>query len=142
MSDFVPTEIRMRDNPESATLDDIRWAGRCILNKMHADREIEQILGQALGCPWYKDDPKNFPDSTEEDGVCVGEHVPETLAIEAAKKIRDLEDKLSSYKFAAGAASTAVARMANTLHEEQSIIRNLENALELCSKWTTEKAAK
>lgn len=49
--------------------------------------EIEQILGQALGYPWFKDDPKNFPDATEKDGVCVGDHTPVTLAMEAAQRL-------------------------------------------------------
>ena len=49
--------------------------------------EIEQRLGKALGYPWYKDDPKNFPDATEKDGVCVGAHVAESLAAEAASVI-------------------------------------------------------
>lgn len=49
--------------------------------------EIEQTLGKALGYPWYKDDQKNFPGATEADGVCVGDHVPESLALEAAERI-------------------------------------------------------
>jgi hypothetical protein len=53
--------------------------------------EIGQTLAKALGYPWYKDDPKNFPDATEADGVCVGEHVAESLAEEAAKRIDALE---------------------------------------------------
>lgn len=52
--------------------------------------EIEQILGKALGYPKYKDDPKNFPDATD-DSVCVGDHVPESLALEAACRIEALE---------------------------------------------------
>lgn len=57
-------------------------------------REIEQILGKALGYPWYKDDLKSFPDATEADGVCVGEHTTVTLAMEAAKTIQRLKDDL------------------------------------------------
>jgi hypothetical protein len=53
--------------------------------------DIEQSLGKALGYPWYKDDPKNFPDATEESGVCVGEHVPASIAAEAARRITELE---------------------------------------------------
>jgi len=49
--------------------------------------EVEQVLGKALGYPKYSDDQKNFPGTTEKDGVCVGEHVPESLLSEAAKKI-------------------------------------------------------
>lgn len=52
--------------------------------------EICQTLGKALGYPWYKDDQQNFPGATEENGVCVGEHVAESLAMEAARKIEQL----------------------------------------------------
>lgn len=57
--------------------------------------EIEQILGKVLGYPWYKDDQKNFPGATEADGVCVGEHLPVTLAVEAAKEIERLRKLVS-----------------------------------------------
>ena len=59
--------------------------------------EVCQILGKALGYPWFKDDPKNFPDATEEDGVCVGDHVGESLAEEAAKKIAELYATVRDY---------------------------------------------
>lgn len=53
--------------------------------------EVEQILAQALGgYPWYKDDQANFPGAAEKDGVCVGDHVPESLAAEAAAEIGGL----------------------------------------------------
>lgn len=48
--------------------------------------DIEQSLGNALGYPKYRDDPENFPEATD-DSVCVGDHVPESLASEAAAKI-------------------------------------------------------
>ena len=60
--------------------------------------EVEQILGKVLGYPWYKDDQKNFPGATEDDGVCVGEHVPETLAEEAASRILELQRLISTSK--------------------------------------------
>lgn len=50
--------------------------------------EVCQILGKALGYPWFKDDQKNFPGATKADGVCVGDHVAESIAEEAAKKIK------------------------------------------------------
>ena len=50
--------------------------------------EAEQVLGKALGYPWYKDDKKNFPDATEADGVCTGEHTFVTLAMEAATRMK------------------------------------------------------
>lgn len=52
--------------------------------------EIQQTLGKVLGYPWFKDDQKNFPGATEENGVCVGEHIAETIAMEAARKIKSL----------------------------------------------------
>jgi len=54
--------------------------------------DIEQTLGKALGYPWYKDDQKNFPGTTEADGVCTGEHVAESIAMEAATQIATLKD--------------------------------------------------
>lgn len=60
-----------------------------------SSHEIEQTLGKVLGYPWFKDDRKNFPGATEEDGVCVGDHVAETLAMEAAKRIKELEDQIA-----------------------------------------------
>lgn len=53
-----------------------------------------QTLGKALGYPWYKDDQKNFPGATEEHGVCVGEHVAESIAMEAAKEIQRFQQVL------------------------------------------------
>lgn len=49
--------------------------------------EVEQVLGKALGYPWFKDDQENFPGSTEKDGVCIGDHVAETILEEAAQRI-------------------------------------------------------
>lgn len=52
--------------------------------------EVCNTLGKALGYPWYKDDQKNFPGATEADGVCWGDHVAESIAVEAANKINAL----------------------------------------------------
>jgi len=57
--------------------------------------EIEQFLGRALGFPWYKDDPKNFPNATESDGVCVGDHTPESLAAQAANALNQLKERIN-----------------------------------------------
>ena len=58
-------------------------------------RDVEQPLGKALGYPWYKDDQKNFPDASEADGVCVGEHTPASIAAEAASEIERLRGELA-----------------------------------------------
>ena len=56
--------------------------------------ECEQIAGKALGYPWYKDDQKNFPGATEADGVCVGEHVGDTIVAELAKRYKDAKETI------------------------------------------------
>jgi hypothetical protein len=53
--------------------------------------EVEQVLGKALGYPWYKNDQKNFPGATENEGVCTGEDTPESLLYGAAARIGLLE---------------------------------------------------
>lgn len=52
--------------------------------------EIEQVLGKALGYPWFKDDQANFPGATEDNGVCIGDDVAESLAMAAARRITTL----------------------------------------------------
>ena len=64
---------------------------RCRNAYFKTAHEVTQSLGKALDYPWYKDDQNNFPGAREEDGVCVGDHVPESIADEAADKIRILE---------------------------------------------------
>lgn len=59
----------------------------------HLNEDVCQTLGKALGYPWLKDDPKNFPDATEVHGVCVGEHVAESIAMEAANRIKAAEER-------------------------------------------------
>ena len=56
--------------------------------------EIEQTCGKALDYPWFKDDQKNFPGATEKDGVCVGEHVAETIAAELARKYTEAKERI------------------------------------------------
>ncbi len=60
--------------------------------------EVEQVLGKALGYPWFKDDQKNFPGATEADGVCIGEHVAESLADEAATKVTTLQGEVEALR--------------------------------------------
>jgi hypothetical protein len=60
-----------------------------------SDSKVCQTLGAALGMFRFCDDQKNFPGTTEADGVCVGEHVAETLAMEAARRIVDLQEKVA-----------------------------------------------
>lgn len=57
--------------------------------------EVGQALGKALGYPWYKDDQLNFPGSNEQDGVCIGEHVAGTIALEAAQRLSTCQDRIA-----------------------------------------------
>jgi len=54
--------------------------------------EMEQAAGKALGYPWFKDDQKNFPGATAADGVCIGEHVTETIVAELAAEYVKLKE--------------------------------------------------
>lgn len=65
-----------------------------IIDRAREESEkIEQILGKVLGYPWFKDDPKNFPTATEADGVCVGVETAWSLAMIAADRIKELEER-------------------------------------------------
>lgn len=59
-----------------------------------------QILGKALDFPWYFLDQENFTGSTEKCGVCVGDRTAESLAEEAAGKIRRYEEFLEQLRSA------------------------------------------
>jgi hypothetical protein len=88
MSDIVERLRSGEDGLEYAAADEIeRLRDAC--TKMNT--EVCQRLGKALGYPWFKDDQENFPGATEENGVCTGEHVAESIAAEAADWIGKLE---------------------------------------------------
>lgn len=67
--------------------------------------EVEQILGKALGYPelYEADDPEKgpitcgteYPNAKPTGTVCVGDHVPATLAQEAANRIRSTEEEVA-----------------------------------------------
>lgn len=66
-------------------------------NAMSASsEEICQTAGKALGYPWFKDDQKNFPGADDTWGVCVGEHVSETIVEELAKAFVKLSSRLET----------------------------------------------
>jgi hypothetical protein len=51
--------------------------------------EVQQIIGKALGYPWFKDDQLNFPGAIEANGVCVAA----SLAIEVVAALRKSEER-------------------------------------------------
>ena len=100
------------------------------------EHEIQQVVGKALGYPWFKDDQKNFPCSIEADGVCVGEHVAVTLADEAAATIADLRRQLAE----------ADARTAKAVEEEREacakIVEETSLPEELDDSWDGRRGVK
>ncbi len=70
------------------------------MNELTELEKIEQILGKALGYPWYKDDPDIFPKATEADGVCVGIETAWSLAMIAADKIKELDTNSKEVTYA------------------------------------------
>jgi hypothetical protein len=56
-----------------------------------SEEVIGQLAGKALGYPWFKDDQQNFPGATEAEGVCIGEHVAETIVQELVQKYQELQ---------------------------------------------------
>ena len=90
------------------TVDELKAETKALCNQMIAlgtrqnmqqrrDDTVCQTLGKALGYPRYCDDQKNFPGATEADGVCIGDHVAESLAEEAARKIGNLQSLVNYY---------------------------------------------
>lgn len=59
------------------------------VRRAHAELDwvVGQILGAALGYPWFKDDQANFPGATTADGVNVGNKTARDLAAEAAERL-------------------------------------------------------
>ena len=92
-----------------------------------------QELGKVLGYPWFKDDQKNFPGATEKEGVCIGEHVAESIAAEAATRIKNLEAKLAKYEALTHQLNTAWMGGWDTVeqvHEAREAVANLVRQLE------------
>jgi len=81
------------DDEKQVLLEKLRRAENAYYD---VSNEVEQVLGKVLGYPKFADDPKNFPPPHKDpDLVCVGEHVPQSIAEEAAARIRSLEKQLS-----------------------------------------------
>lgn len=104
---LVEAAYRLRAAPPSERLTAEAERDRCKDAYFKLSDHVQQTLGKALGYPWYKDDQKNFPGATDADGVCVGEHVAESIADEAANRIRKVEAERDSLR---AAWATAVDR--------------------------------
>ena len=81
--------------------------------------EVDQVLGKALKYPYYSDDQKNFPGTTPADGVCTGEHVPESLLDEAAKLIEAItkrDEEISNLKKSVEALTQVNKKLSTTLY--------------------------
>lgn len=67
---------------------------RLLTAMSQVNHDICQTLGKVLGYPWYKDDQKNFPGASAADGICEGDSVAESMAVEAAKKLQWYQDRV------------------------------------------------
>lgn len=100
----------------------------------HHLHECEQIAGKALGYPWFKDDQKNFPAATEADGVCIGEHVGDTIVAELATRLAEVEreaEKLANGLLEAeGGRIRAETALSSALAENERMKAALRNIAE------------
>ena len=71
-------------NVAGLILDEIEELQSLIAGYQHHLRECEQIAGRALEYPWFADDQNNFPGSTYDDGVCIGDHIGDSIVQELA----------------------------------------------------------
>jgi len=122
-ADFARNLERQRDEARERV---------AFLNHAIAKRgqEIEQTCGKALGYPWFKNDQKNFPGATEADGVCAGEHVPETIVSELAGK----HQKAIAQRDELLAALEAIKRRVPIMGSKGDYREGQLHALEACSE--------
>lgn len=67
----------------------------CIVDGFRREQnDIEQTCGKALGYPRFCNDQKNFPGSTEADGVIIGDHVAASIAAELANKYAEAMERV------------------------------------------------
>jgi hypothetical protein len=92
--------------------------------------EIEQILGKALGYPWFKDDQCNFPNATEAGGVAVGDHTAWSLAMEAADKIKSLQKQLDESITMAEMLAATINQYKQLDDEQRATIKKLQKELD------------
>lgn len=79
-----------RDGADLSPGDPVQRNAAWLIRALIKDQdEVTQICGKALGYPWFKDDQKNFPGATEENGVCTADHVAVTIAGELADAYRE-----------------------------------------------------
>ena len=172
MNDHIPDLTKMiSDTPRTdaayfkpgATMYDLACEMTRIERELNAanDRikrlntEIEQTCGKVLDYPWYKNDQKNFPGSTEVDGVCVGEHIAETIASELARKYTGLKQRIKRLEEELNELRSDESRLLNSNGElERRINRlleagdNMANAADIreyataIQNWTKAKEAK
>lgn len=96
------------------------------------NQTIEQACGKALGYPWFKDDQKNFPGSTEKDGVCVGDHVAETIVSELASRYTEVLARIKRLEEAGDAMADVLVWSSGTQYKRSPT----------ASEWRKAKEAK
>jgi hypothetical protein len=88
---WLLAELRERDRQLAEAQEKAKhYYNACV--KM--EHEVTQVLGKALGYPEYG--PEVFENGQPDGSVCVGEHVAESIADEAARRIKTLEEGIRS----------------------------------------------
>lgn len=85
------------------------------------EREMQQVLGKALGYPYYADDQVTFPGATVEDGVCVFEDTASSLAVRVAAELARAQagaQAVAGLREAASAVMTEVNRAPGRLRDD------------------------
>ena len=98
------------------------------------NQTIEQACGKALGYPWFKDDQKNFPGATEKDGVCVGEHVAETIVSELAKRHTEVLARIKRLEELGNKLRECASQLGWTSSEDPRWIERAEAAVKAWDK--------
>lgn len=99
------------------------------------NEEVCQTAGKVLGYPWFKDDQKNFPNANESDGVCVGEHVAETIVAELAEKYQECIAMLDKWK-------TYAERLEESGHNMMSDLKHSYGETKSIAEWHKAKESK
>ncbi len=83
--------------------------------------QCEQIAGRALGYPRYCDDQTNFPSTTDADGVCVGEHIGDTIVAELASAFAEAHRIIAEKDKALEAALFAWGALPEGWHSKRDV---------------------
>lgn len=101
--------------------------------------EIEQAIGAVLGYPRYCDDPANFPDASEADGVCVGEHTAVTQVTEMVAKLDAANARIAELEAELSRLRESLKASEGRRDELRQLVYGLRAELAECQQWEDAK---